>query len=171
LPPTKTASRLQAGPSNLEGESAVEYTIVNLGKDFPGKITDFAYARNYFLTKHDWVLFVDDDEEACDMLLNYLENLAPTFPYYWIRRFNLYNGRYRGLWNPDFAPRLVSNKVRFVGRVHERVVPKEPHGMIDFPIIHNHRGPVTYKNYWYQDNPLYRMWLGVKKALEVVRDR
>ena len=105
------------------------------------------------------------------MLLNYLETLAPRFPYYWIRRFNLYNGRYRALWNPDFAPRLVSNKVRFVGRVHERVVPKEPHGMIDFPIIHNHRGPVTYKNYWYQDNLLYRMWLGVKKALEVVRDR
>ncbi|HVH15528.1 MAG TPA: hypothetical protein VNA15_07410 [Candidatus Angelobacter sp.] len=156
---------------SAEGESAVEYKIVTLGRDFPEKITDFAAARNYFLSRYDWVLFVDDDEEASDMLLTHLQNLVPRFPYYWVRRFNLYNGRYRGLWNPDFAPRLVSSKVRFVGRVHERIVPKEPHGMIDFPIIHNHLGVPTYRNYWYQDNLIYRMWLGFKKAIEVVRDR
>jgi hypothetical protein len=144
---------------------------VNLGRDYQGGISDFAEARNYFLSKYDWVLFIDNDEEASGMLLGYLGKLEPRFPYYWIRRFNLHNGRYRGIWNPDFAPRLVSNKVRFVGRVHEKIVPKDPHGMIDFPIIHNHIGPSTYKNYWYQDYPIYRMWLGIKKAIEVTRDR
>jgi hypothetical protein len=144
---------------------------VNLKTDLKGNIDDFAAARNYFLSKYQWVLFVDNDEEACDMLLNYLDELVPRFPYYWVRRFNLWNGRYRGLWNPDFAPRLVSNKVKFAGRVHEHVVPKEPHGIIDFPIIHNHQGPSTYKNYWYQDHPMYLMWMGVKKAIEVARGR
>lgn len=123
------------------------------------------------MAQHEWVLFVDDDEEACDMLLDYLNQVDPKFPYYWIRRINLANGRYRALWNPEYSPRLVSNRVKFVGDVHERVVPKEPHGIIDFPIIHNHRGGFAYRNYWYQDLPMYRLWLGVKKAIEVVRDR
>lgn len=105
------------------------------------------------------------------MLLDYIKGLDARFPYYWIRRVNLANGKYREAWNPDFAPRLVSNRVKFVGRVHEKVVPREPHGIIDFPIIHNHKGPFRYRNYWYQDTPIYRVWIGVKKAIEVVRDR
>jgi len=149
----------------------LEYKVVKIGRDYEGKIDDFAKARNSFLSQHDWVLFVDDDEEACDMLVNYLDRLTPSFPYYWIRRINLHNGRYREAWNPDFAPRLVSNRVKFTGRVHEKVVPKEPHGIIDFPIIHNHIGSFNYRNYWYQDLPGYRVWLAVKKAMEVIRDR
>jgi len=145
--------------------------VVRLGTDYAGKIDDFAVARNSFLSKYDWVLFIDNDEEASEMLLNYLNQLEPNFPYYWIRRINLHNGRYREAWNPDFAPRLVSNRVKFQGRVHERITPKDPHGIIDFPIMHNHVGQTTYKNYWYQDHPLYRVWLGIKKAVEVVRDR
>jgi hypothetical protein len=105
------------------------------------------------------------------MLSNYLSQLEPRFPYYWIRRFNLYNGRYRAGWNPDFAPRLVSSRVRVVGRVHEKVSPKDPHGTIDFPIIHNHVGAITYKNFWYQELPVYRLGLGIKKAIEVLMDK
>ena len=153
------------------GEWTVQYTIINLGRDYEGKIEDFSEARNKFLAEHEWVLFIDDDEEASHMLLNHLVSLEPRFPYYWVRRVNLLNGKYRALWNPNLEPRLVSNRVRFVGRVHERIVPKDPHGIIDFPIIHNHLGPSTYKNYWYQDHPVYRVWMGLKKALEVVRDR
>src|SRR6267143_955479 len=149
----------------------MQYKTISLGKDYAGKIENFAEARNYFLSKYDWVLFLDDDEEASGMLLDYLSRLEPRFPYYWIRRTNLHNGRYRSIWNPELATRLVSNKVRYVGRVHERVVPQDPHGVIDFPIIHNHLGPSTYKNYWFQDLPVYRFWLGAKKAIEVVRDR
>jgi len=149
----------------------MQYKTISLGKDYAGKIDNFAEARNYFLSKYDWVLFLDDDEEASGMLLDYLSRLEPRFPYYWIRRINLRNGRYRSIWNPELATRLVSNKVRYVGRVHERVVPQDPHGVIDFPIIHNHLGPSTYKNYWFQDLPVYRFWLGAKKAIEVVRDR
>jgi hypothetical protein len=139
--------------------------------DYSGKIEDFSKARNSFLQENEWVLFIDDDEEASEMLLGYLRNLQPRFPYYWIRRINLHNGRYRGAWNPDFAPRLVSNRVRFVGRVHEKISPADPHGIIDFPIIHNHCSSSGYKNYWYQDLPVYRAWIGIKKAIEVMRDR
>ena len=149
-----------------------QYETISLGKDYHGKIDDFSVARNYFLSKYEWVLFIDDDEEPCELLLNHLDQLDPKFPYYWIRRINLHNGRYRSAWNPDLVPRLVSNKVRFEGRVHERIRPKDPHGIIDFPIIHNHIGGFgTYSNYWYQDLPLYRVWIGVKKAVEVIRDR
>jgi hypothetical protein len=151
--------------------SGLRYKIVNLGRDYQGKIDDFSAARNHFLSKYEWVLFIDEDEEASDMLLDYVAKLEPRFPYYWIRRVNLHNGKYRAIWNPQLAPRLVSNKVRFVGRVHEKVVPKDPHGNIDFPIIHNHLGLFGYKNYWYQDHPMYRIWTGVKKVIEVVRDR
>jgi len=149
----------------------VKFGVVRLGTDYPGKIEDFASARNSFLSKYEWVLFIDNDEEASDMLLNYLGHLEPNYPYYWIRRINLHNGRYREAWNPDFAPRLVSNRVKFVGRVHERITPKDPHGIIDFPILHNHVGPSTYKNYWYQDHPIYRVWMAIKKGMEVIRDR
>ena len=117
------------------------------------------------------MLFIDNDEEPSGMLLDYLNSLEPKFPYYWIRRINLYNGRYRAAWNPDLAPRLVSDRVRFSGRVHERVVPKDPHGKIDFPIVHNHIGGLRYKNFWYEPLPIYRVWLGIKKAIEVVVDR
>jgi hypothetical protein len=123
------------------------------------------------LTSNEWVLFIDNDEEASEMLLNYLSKLEPKFPYYWIRRINLHNGRYREAWNPDLVPRLVSNRVKFVGRVHEKVVPRDPHGVIDFPIIHNHLGPIRYRNYWYQDHPLYIVWMAVKKAIQVIKDR
>src|SRR5216684_7536365 len=120
------------------GERTVQYARIKLGRDYEGKIEDFSEARNKFLREHEWVLFIDDDEEASEMLLKYLTQLEPNYPYYWIRRINLHNGRYREAWNPDFAPRLISNRVRFVGRVHEKVVPKDPHGIIDFPLIHNH---------------------------------
>jgi hypothetical protein len=150
---------------------AVRFKVVRLGTDYSGRIDDFSQARNSFLSLNEWVLFLDDDEEAPGMLLNHLDSLQPTFPYYWIRRINLHNGRYREAWNPDFAPRLLSNKVRFVGRVHEKVVPRDPHGIIDLPIIHNHIGLFGYKNYWYQDHPLYILWTAVKKSLQVIKDR
>ena len=150
----------------------MEYRIVNLARDYAGKINDFAAARNSFLSINEWVLFVDDDEEASNLLLSHLDRLVATFPYYAIRRINLLNGKYRESWNPDIVPRLVSGKVRFIGRVHERIVPRDPHGIIDFPIIHNHLGSsYVYKNYWYQNTPFHRVWLGAKKAMEVIRDR
>lgn len=151
--------------------SAVKFKIVKLGTDYSGKIDDFSTARNSFLSSNEWVLFVDNDEEPTQMLLNYLNQLEPRFPYYWIRRVNLHDGRYREAWNPDFAPRLASNKVKFVGRIHEKVVPRDPHGIIDFPIIHNHLGLFGYENYWYQNHPLYIVWTAVKKALQVIKDR
>ena len=148
----------------------MEYRIVNLGTDYPGGIEDFAEARNSFL--HDgWVLFIDHDEEAPQQLLRVLDQLDPKEPYYWVRRVNLLNGRYVPGWNPDFKPALVSSRVRFFGRVHERVKPKNPHGLIDIPIIHNHNGPQAYRNYWYQDLPFYRLWLASKKVMEVARGR
>src|SRR5262249_3993285 len=105
------------------------------------------------------------------MLLRYAEHLEPRYPYYWVRRLNLLNGTYQPVWNPEYSGRLVSNKVRYAGAVHERVVPRDPHGIIDFPIIHNHIGASTYANFWYQNLPVYRIFLAGKKAMEVVRGR
>ena len=148
----------------------MEYRIVDLGKDYPGRIDDFAKARNSFL--HDgWVLFIDSDEEVPRGLLRVLDQLDPKEPYYWIRRVNLYKGRYVPGWNPDFKPALVSSRVSFFGRIHERVTPKDPHGTIDIPLIHNHNGPWAYRNYWYQNLPFYRLWLASKKIVEVARGR
>lgn len=150
----------------------MDYHIIDLGQDYPGKIDDFARARNSFLG-NGWVLFLDSDEEAPQKLLSYLDGLDPKdTPYYWIRRVNLYRGRYMPAWNPDFKAALVSNRVRFRGRVHERVNPKSPHGLIDIPIIHNHNGvDGNYRNKWYQDLPFYRVWLASKKVVEVARGR
>lgn len=149
----------------------LNYRIVDLGKDYSGKITDFAQARNSFLGDG-WVLFRDSDEETPAKLLAFLDSLAPTQPYYWVRRINLYRGRYVPGWNPDYKAALVSDQVRFFGRIHERVRPKDPHGTIDLPIIHNHNGvDGNYRNYWYQDLPLYRLWLASKKVVEVARGR
>lgn len=149
----------------------LKYRTVQLGRDFPGRISDYAKARNSFLN-NGWVLFLDEDEEAPRILQDYLTRLTPTMPYYWIRRVNLYHGRYMPAWNPDFKAALVSSQVRFIGRVHERIIPKNPHGLVDIPIIHNHtRDNSLYRNYWYQDLPLYRVWLASKKIVEVARGR
>jgi hypothetical protein len=142
-----------------------------LGRDFPDKITDFAEARNSFLENNDWVLFLDSDEEVTPSFKSFLDQLEPSQPYYWVRRVNLYNGHYRPSWNPDFKPALVSSKIRFVGSPHERVTPKNPHGLIDIPIIHNHTGSDSYKNSWPKDTRPWQLWLGMKKAVEVARGR
>ena len=150
----------------------MKYRTVRLGKDYPGHIDDFAGARNSFLN-NGWVLFLDDDEEVTDGFLRLLDSLNPEqTPYYWVRRINLYRGRYMPAWNPDWKAALVSNRVRFYGRVHERVSPRKPHGVIDLPIIHNHNGADgNYRNMWYQALPFYRLWLASKKIVEVARGR
>ena len=151
----------------------VEFQVLDLGRDYHGKITDFASARNHLLLNAatEWVLFVDSDEEAPQMLLEYVKRLKPQYPYYWVRRANLFDGIWQPLWNPEFAPRLVSKKVRFHGRVHERVVPKNPHGIIDIPLIHNHHGPSTYQETLRHKLPFYRLILTAKKVSEVARGR
>ena len=158
----------------------MKYQTIRLGRDYPGKIENFAEARNSFLERKSvedpllkWVLFLDDDEEVTQGFLNYLTMLPPpSVHYFWVRRVNLYRGRYMPAWNPDYKAALVSNRTRFIGRVHERIPRSEPHGVIDLPIIHNHNGQDgRYRNYWYQDLPLYRLWLATKKIIEVGRGR
>lgn len=141
--------------------------MVDLRRDYPGHISDFADARNTFLKNlpdQEYVLFVDSDEEAPKMLLDYLEGLKPQFPYYWVRRVELVNNRYVPVFNPNFNGKLCSNKVRFVGRIHEIIVPREPHGVIDIPIIHNHTGQASYSG-----GAQSRLKLGLLKVREVVR--
>src|SRR3990172_7536813 len=161
-----------AGPRSPVRLVTLNYRTVRLGTDYPGKIDDFSRARNSFLGDG-WVLFLDDDEEVTEGFLRLLDSLNPEqMPYYWIRRINLYRGRYMPAWNPDFKAALVSDRVRFFGRVHERVTPKKPHGVIDIPIIHNHESVNgNYRNKWYQDHPVYRYWLAGKKIIEVARGR
>jgi hypothetical protein len=78
-------------------EKALKFTIVDLGRDYPGNISDFAEARNSFvknLLYEEYESFVDSDEEAPKMLLDYIGRLKPQFPYYWVRRIELANNKY-----------------------------------------------------------------------------
>jgi hypothetical protein len=126
----------------------MNYSIINLGHDYPGKIIDFAAARNSFIRRlpdNQYILWKSDDEEYSKELLPFLDNLEPKYPYYAIRRINLLEGKYRPSQNPDFEPFIVSNKVRYRGAVHERVYPRKPYGRISYPtVIHNHVGPSLY---------------------------
>ncbi len=159
----------------------VTFRIVDLGRDYPGKIENFAEARNSFLENlpdDEYILFIDSDEEASQMLLNYVEHLpfAGT-PYYRIRRINLMNGIYREAWNPEYQPRLVSNKVRWFGRIHEGVKPTKPCMTIDFPIVHNSKADKEYPPLlwrWHfvslpSYSKLFIIYAGLKKSIEMMQ--
>ena len=152
----------------------MNFQIVSLGRDYNGKITDFAEARNSFLKDlrdGEWILFLDDDSEAPQMLLERLRNFQPpeNARYYSIRTVNLADDRYNPLHNPFFWRVLVSNKVRYTGRLHERIK-GEPSGLIDIPIIHNHRSQNYQGNSFWNRNmhrPLWNFWLGGKKLKDI----
>lgn len=146
----------------------MNYQIIDIGRDYPGEITDFSAARNGFLEKlrnDEYILWKSKDEEHSRMLLDYLEILEPKFPYYAIRRINLWNGRYRESFNPDYSPHLVSNRIRYLGAVHEKVLPRHPYGKIDYPIIHNHIGGVSYGQ-----KPRRILPLAIRKAIAVMTE-
>lgn len=153
----------------------MNFQIVSLGRDYPGKITDFAEARNSFLKDlpdDQWILFLDDDAEAPLMLLDKLKRFQPPKDarYYSIRTLNLTNGAYNPEHNPFFWRVLVSNKVRYSGRLHERVK-GEPTGLIDIPIIHNHQTQnYQGESFWSRNKsyPLWNLWLGGKKVKDIL---
>jgi len=151
----------------------LDYRIIDLAQDYPGRITDWAEARNSFLDQlgpGEWILWKAEDEEHSSSLIQYLAGLNPRYPYYAIRRINLVHGKFQEWANPDFQPFLVSNRVRYVGRVHEHVVPRKPYGIIDYPIIHCQNGPRPYDSGW-KATMAYRPVHAVKKAVEVLRGR
>ena len=124
--------------------------MIDIGKEMGrNKIDDFSMVRNRFLESlddEDYVLFIDSDEEAPKVLLELCRKIEFTnIPYFRIRRVNLRNWKWYALGNPDYCDRLVSNKVRFFGKVHESVRPRRPFGVIHAPIIHNHLGPDKYE--------------------------
>lgn len=149
----------------------MNFRIVNLG-DYPMKITSFADARNSILdtlSDDEYVLWKSDDEELTQMLLDYLKVLKPQYPYYAIRRIFLMNGKYKARQNPDFSPHLVSNRVRYIGNIHETIVPRKPYGIIDFPIIHNHTDHWNYSSGWKQTRA-YIPILALKKGYEAMKE-
>lgn len=146
----------------------MNFQIVDIGRDYPGKIRDFAEARNSFLDRlihnDEYILYKDSDVEASQMLLEHLQQLEPTMPWYDIRQINYRNGVYQPLENPFFTGVLVSRKAVWVGKIHEKVYPRNPHGRIDLPLIHNHIGPDKYPN---RHPP--RLLLAMKKMNEILR--
>ena len=151
--------------------------IVDLANDYPGKISSFAEARNYFLEQlanGEYAFFIADDEEIPRMLLSKIEQLPGLYPYYWVRRIQLLRDKYVPAWNPHFESQLCSNRVRFYGRVHEHVTPRDPHGIIDIPVIHNQvDGRASYTDMvpaW-MHSKWYQSWMAVKKVVEVARGR
>ena len=124
----------------------VKFSVIDIGKELgPKKIDDFSNVRNSFLETlkdEEYILFVDSDEEAPNLLLDMCRKIVYTgIPYFRVRRVNLHDWKWYSLGNPDYNDRLVSNMVRFHGKVHETVRPRRPFGIIDVPIIHNHVGP------------------------------
>jgi len=151
----------------------LKYRIVDLAWDYPGRITDWSKARNHFLDElgpGEWILWKAQDEELTLGLIKHLAGLNPTYPYYAIRRINLVHGRFQEWANPDFSPQLVSNRVRYVGRVHEHLVPRKPYGIIDYPIIHDQNGGRPYNSGW-KATMAYRPVHAFKKALDVMKGR
>ena len=147
----------------------MKYKIVDLGWDYAGKIDDFAKARNFFLLDlpdDEYVLYLDSDVEASDLLLEHVRQLRPEYPWYDIRQINYLNGHYQQLGNPFFTGVLASNRVRWRSKngVKEKLYPRNPHGRIDLPLIHNHVGPTTH---WEVNPP--RPILAAKKIYEIVR--
>jgi hypothetical protein len=145
------------------------YHVVDLGRDYHGKIYDFADARNSFLDHlpdNEYVLYKDSDVEITKMLERHLQWLQPKFPWYDIRQINYANGRFMQLGNPFFTGVLASNKVRWRSKngVKERLYPRNPHGVIDLPLIHNHIGPTTH---WETNPP--RPLLAARKCYEILR--
>ena len=127
----------------------VKFEVIDVGKEMGRKkIEDFSVVRNSFLealNDEEYILFVDSDEEAPKVLLELCGKLSFTgVPYFRVRRVNLHDWRWYALGNPDYCDRLVSNKVRYFGKIHESVRPRHPFGVIDAPIIHNHLGPSRY---------------------------
>jgi len=155
----------------------MNFRIISLGRDYPGKITDFAEARNSFLEQlpdDEWILFLDDDVEAPLMLLNRLHRFQPpaNARYYSIRTINLTDDRYNPAHNPFFWRCLVSNKARYFGKVHERIK-GQPDGLFDIPVIHNHNTGPTYSHdnpFWTRNmnNKLWNLWLSGKKVKDVL---
>lgn len=133
----------------------MKFKIVDLGRDWKGPqpIPNLSEARNTFLSglkDDEYVLFIDSDEEAPKILLDYISRLKPQYPYYAIRRMELQNNRFIPRFNPFFKGCLLSNKVKYAGHPHELVYPRKPVGWIDIPIIHNHIGKSSYVNPdWY----------------------
>lgn len=117
-------------------------------KEYPFQpISDFAEARNWFIRRlenDEYVLFTSDHEELPKMLLDYIGNLAPTYPYYKIRLIRLVNNRLETLYDPMYQPNLCSNKMRFEYGFREIPFPLRPFGMIDIPMIHNRKGGHSY---------------------------
>lgn len=126
----------------------MNFTIHTL-KEYPNQpIKDFAEARNWFLRqldKDEYVFFLSDHEEAPIMLLKYIAGLKPEYPYYAIRLIRLVNNRLEVLYDPIYQPNLCSNRMKFVGKLHEGPVPRRPYGTIDIPMIHNSDGHHSYR--------------------------
>ena len=107
------------------------------------------------------------------MLLEKLRRFQPpkSARYYSIRVVNLTDGLYNPAYNPFFWRILVSNKVRYFGRLHESIK-GSPSGLIDIPVIHNHISGQTYQDLsvWRRNKtrPLWNFWLGGKKVKDVL---
>ena len=153
----------------------MKYRVINLEYDYRGVIFDFSLARNSFLETlpdDEYILWYSKDEEITIHLLQYLKNFLGTLPYYAIRRINLsIEGEYLEWANPEYSPHLVSNKVRYVGKIHEHLEPRKPYGIIGYPIIHyTGYGSKSYNAGW-KTTPLYRPVLALKKSLEIMKGR
>lgn len=102
-------------------EIAREYTDNVFQNPWPG----FAEQRKIAIakTKHDWVLWIDADEELSDDLMLEIKSLTFDCDGYYIPRMVYYLGRWirHGGWYPDYTMRLFNKRKGQMSdvRVHE----------------------------------------------------
>ncbi len=148
----KNIERCLMSVKALQGEIVVVDSLsddrtVDIARTFTDKVIinpwpGFSAQRTFALTHtaHDWVLWLDADEELSEDLLNEIKALVFDKDGYEIPRLVHYLGSWirHGGWYPDYTLRLF-NKTRgeFTGSlVHEAFKVEGPKGKLKSPIYH-----------------------------------
>jgi glycosyl transferase family 2 len=125
--------------ARAEGAQVVSRTFDN----------DFAAQRNAGLVHvtTPWTLMLDCDETLSPELGDLLIRAARTAPAdaVFVSRLNLVGDDPRPTLYPDVQPRLFKTRLRYKGRVHERLRPRTGvHLPANGPFIHHHKSPLRH---------------------------
>jgi hypothetical protein len=110
---------------------------------------DFAAQRNAGLARvtTPWTLMLDCDETLSPELGTLISRAAQTAAVdaVFVSRLNLIGDDPRPTLFPDVQPRLFKTRLRYQGRVHERLRPRTGvHLPANGPFIHHHKSPLRH---------------------------
>ncbi len=104
-----------------------------------GEIADFSKQRNIGMekTKHEWILFIDTDEEVTNELKFEIQNLKFENSAYYIKRRDFFWGREMKygetmkIRNRGLIRLVKKNSGNWHGKVHETFIPTGPVGRLN----------------------------------------